>query len=338
MSPRVIFVTGATGFLGGAFVRLATSRGHRVHAILREGTRTTHLDDLPIRWHPGNLLDAASLDRALAAARQDAAGELPWVVHSAAVISYRTRDRELQRRVNVEGTCSLLDAAERHRVGRFLHVSSVVAVGAAPDGRTDLDEDSPFEGHRLRADYVDTKRSAEELALDACDRLDLCVVNPGAVFGPSPRESNTARFLEMIANGKAGPAIPPGSLSLVGVDDVAHGMLLALERGRRGRRYILTESILSVAEVFARAEAELGVRARRLPLPSWLWSAACVGAGLWDRFFPAEIATPQSLRLMGAHFRCSGERARRELGWQPQPFDQVLRATIDGLRSQGRLK
>ena len=104
----------------------------------------------------------------------------------------------LQREVNVEGTRHVLRAARRAGVTRAVHVSSVVAVGFSERGET-LDEDAPWNGAKLGIDYVTTKRAAEELALAVADELDLCIVNPGAIFGPSPRPANTARFLRKIA-------------------------------------------------------------------------------------------------------------------------------------------
>jgi dihydroflavonol-4-reductase len=327
-------VTGATGFVGAALARDLAQRGHAVHALARASSDRSALSGVDVRWHAGDLEDAASVERAVAAVC--AAGERPWIAHSAAVISYRTRDTELQRRVNVEGTRALLDACRRHPVGRVLHISSVVAVGHARPGEL-LDEDAPFNGAELGSDYVDTKRAAEELALRAAAELDLVVVNPGAIFGPNPRGGNTGRFLRELARGAVGPFAPPGSLSVVGVGDVAHGCVLALERGARGRRYLLVESAHTALEAFRVAARLLGVRAPRWTVPPPLWRPVVLAAGAADALRPTEVFTPHAMRLLGVHFRFHAERARAELGWRPRPFEEVLRATIDELHSRGAL-
>ena len=333
MKPPVL-VTGATGFVGAALVRELATLGHPVYALARPSADRTELEGLDLRWQAGDLEDAASIERAVAAVC--AAGERPWIVHSAALISYRTRDARLQRRVNVEGTHAVLDACRRHPIGRLLHVSSVVAVGHAR-ARDVLDEEAPFNGAELGCDYVDTKRAAEELVLAAAGELDVVVVNPGAIFGPNPRGGNSVKFLHKLVRGELGPFAPPGSLSVVGVDDVALGCILALEHGARGRRYLLVESVHSLLELFRLAARLLGVLSPRWTVPPPLWRALVLGTRAADALRPAELFTPQTLRLLGVHFRFHATRAREELGWHPRPFEDVLRETIAYLRQCGEL-
>ncbi|HVS19251.1 MAG TPA: NAD-dependent epimerase/dehydratase family protein [Planctomycetota bacterium] len=325
-----VYMTGATGFVGGELARRLIARGHPVHALARADADRSALADLDVVWHEGDLLDRAALERGLAAA-----GAGAWVAHVAAVISYRTRDAELQQRVNVEGTRRLLDACRRADVARVLHMSSVVAVADSPD-RRELHEDAAFNGARLGVDYVDTKRAAEELVLAARD-LDVVVVNPGAIFGPNARGGNTVRFLGRLARGRIGPLAPPGTLAVVGVGDVAEGTILALERGERGRRYLLVESSHPTLRVFGLAARLLGVRGPRAAAPRPRWELAIGAVRAVDRVRATDLVTPQTLRMLGVHYVLSGERARRELGWTPTAFEDVLRATIEELRVAGRL-
>ena len=329
-----VLVTGGTGFVGSAAARALAARGHEPHVLARANADLSILDGVDVRWHEGDLEDAASVERAVAATC--AAGERPWIVHSGAVISYRTRDADLQRRVNVGGTRAVLQACRRHPVGRVLHVSSVVAVGHARPGET-LDEEAAFNGAHLRCDYVDTKRAAEDLALEAVGELDLVVVNPGAIFGPNPRGGNTVRFLRQLAEGRLGPLAPPGSLAVVGVDDVALGCLAALERGTSGRRYLLVESSHGMGDLFRLAARLMGVRGPRRSVPVPLWRTLVAGASALDALRPTDLLTPQTLRLLGVHFRFDATRARQELGWRPRPFEDVLRETIEFLRARGEL-
>jgi len=331
---RPALVTGGTGFLGAALARRLDALGHPVHVLARPSADRAILAGLDVRWHDGDLEDAASVERAVAAVC--AAGQRPWIVHSGAVISYRTRDAELQQRVNVGGTRAVLDACRRHPVGRVLQVSSVVAVGHARGGET-LDEEAPFNGAELRCDYVDTKRAAEELALAAADDLDLVVVNPGAIFGPNPRGGNTVRFLRKLAEGRLGPLAPPGSLGVVGVDDVAEGCRLALERGARGRRYLLVESNHRMLDLFQLGARLMDVQGPRRSVPTPLWRALVAGLAVADALRPTDLLTPQTLRLLGVHYRFDARRAREELGWTPRPFEDVLRETIAFLRDRGEL-
>jgi len=322
-----VLVTGATGFVGGELVRLLLERGFEVHAFAR--TRPER-SALPIVWHTGDLVDAKAVDAAIGAARPR------WVVHSAALISYATRDKARAQASNVEGTRHVLEACKRHRVARLCFVSSVVAVGPSPDGRK-LDESSPFTGAGLDCDYMHTKRAAEELVLAAANELDVVVVNPGAVFGPAERKSNTVNFLRQLAAGKRPIAAPPGSIALVGVRDTAEGILLALERGRRGERYLLVERSCSTRELFSLMGAALGQSGVRRTIPRWIWPLLVGAARVLDRIRPIELAPPQALVMLGQRLEFDNRKAREELGWKPRPFEEVLRETIAVLRERGVL-
>lgn len=334
MKPCVL-VTGATGFLGAALARNLARRGHEVHALVRATSDRSALGGEGVHWIEGDVRDQAEVGRAVAGVVERSGGIAPWVVHSAAVISYRTRDRDLQRAVNVEGTRNVVGACERHRVGRLLHVSSVVAVGHAERGQT-LTEDAPWNLAPFRSDYADTKRAAEEIALGAARELDVVAVCPGAIFGRGARGPNTVKFLRSLAR-RPPPFAPPGAISVVGVEDVAEGIALALERGARGRRYLLTERALELIDAFDLAAHALGVRGPRRVAPRWLWSAIERGARAVDPFVDLAPATPQALRLLGASFRFDSARARDELGWRPRPFDDVLRETVEWIERTGGL-
>ncbi|MFN0244207.1 MAG: NAD-dependent epimerase/dehydratase family protein [Planctomycetota bacterium] len=333
-----MLLTGATGFVGRETARELVAAGAEVHAFVRAGSERASLANHVRTWHVGDLSDARSIDAAVLALRHRAnALSLPArIVHSAALISYRTRDGELARELNVEGTRRFLAAALRNRIDRFLFVSSVVTVGHSPDGSV-LDESAPFHSAELGVDYVTTKRAAEDLVLAHARELDVVVVNPGAIFGPVDRESNTVRFLQQMARGRGPRLAPPGHLSVVGVADVARGIVAALAVGRRGERYLLVESSSSALELFQRIARELSVPPVRHSVPRAIWSALVMAATAWDRVFPMKLATPQALKMLGVKLRFDARKARRELAFEPEPFDRVLRDTIAHLRATDAL-
>jgi len=329
-----VLLSGASGFLGSALVRELHGRGARIHATFRSGSRIEHLTAFPIQWHLAELEDATALHAAFQSAGEEArsAGRRFDAINSAALISYRRADVERSRRVNVEGTHNVLEAALHSGVQRLCHISSVVACGHATRADRRIDEEHPFNGAGLRSAYVTTKRGAEVLALAMKTPPEVVVCLPGAIFGPSPAGSNTTRLLRRIEKGTLGPFAPPGSLSVVGVGCVARGVCLALERGRPGRRYLLCESNLRHVELFWMAASALGVRGPRRTFHPLLWRLVTGVAGLLDRLVPAQEATPEALRLLGTHFRFDASRARKELGWQPRPFSEVLEETVSWMR------
>jgi dihydroflavonol-4-reductase len=331
-APGVVLLTGGTGFLGSAIARRLAARGDEVHALARPASDRSALDGVPVRWHAGDLAEPASIyaafGRAAARARELRAGLR--VVHCGALISYRSADAQRQQQVNVEGTRHVLAAAREHGCARLLHVSSVVAVGHGGP-RDVLDETIAWNNGALGCDYATTKRRAEELALEAARDLDVVVVNPGAIFGPWERGSNTARFIRKMAAGGGPPVAPPGSLGVLGIDDAAEGCLLALDRGRRGERYVLVESWITSLDLFRRIARLTGGRAAWFALPRPVWPLVLALARVADRVRPMDLTPPQALAMLGVDLRFDARKARTELGWRPRPFDEVLRATVAGL-------
>ena len=328
---KLIFLTGATGFVGSELVATLRAQNYEVHALARPNADRAFKRGAEVHWHTGDLVQPESLSQALAATAQRATtcGAELLAVHNAAVISYRSADRDLQWRVNVEGTRNFFNACRDVGVKRVVHVSSVVAVGTAPNAGEELNEEAEFNGASEHCDYTDTKRAGEQIALSFGQDLEVVVVNPGAIYGPARVLSNTSRFLALLREKPAlGRFAPPGSVSCVGVADVADGIARALECGQSGRRYLLTESNWRWCELYQRAGElnQTGIHTRTVPGPIWRGIAA--SASVIDRLRPRSFATPQALRLLRIHFRFSSQRARTELGWSPRPFDEILRETV----------
>jgi dihydroflavonol-4-reductase len=331
-SPSVVLVTGGTGFLGSAIVRRLAARGDEVHVLARPDSDRSVLDGILVAWHKGDLVNEASIHRAVraAAARGASTGRSVHVVHCGALISYRTADRAAQVEVNVEGTRRVLEAARDARVARVVHVSSVVAVGHGRGTET-LDETMDWNNGPLGVDYAATKRAAEELAVAAARDVDVVVTNPGAIFGAWAGKSNTAKFLRLASVGQGPLIAPPGSLGVLGIDDAADGCVLALERGRRGERYVLVERWMTTADMFRLVAEVTGGRRPLATFPRFAWPLVVPIARVIDRVRPLDMTPPQALAMLGVELRFDARKARAELGWKPAPFEEVLRATVRGL-------
>ncbi|HIF39934.1 MAG TPA: SDR family NAD(P)-dependent oxidoreductase [Planctomycetes bacterium] len=341
-APAQVLVTGACGFLGRAICRELDAQGYQVHALVRPHSDRSALEGVRFSHVFGDLTDPDSLERAAQqVAEASTSTSPPWLVHNAAALGYRRRDAQLQQAVNVEGTANAFLAARKASFTRALYVSSVVAVGYA-EGGASVTEQTGWNAGNFPVEYVQTKREAEEKALAYCSELDVRVVNPGAIFGPGGEKGNTSKLLLALAQGKLGPVVPPGGMSVVGVQDTARGVRLALERGRRGARYILTDEFLCTRDLCERAVARMRSRgiaaeAPRLSVPRFLWPVAIAAVRALERFHEPRLTTSRALRMVGIDWRASSERAREELGWRPTPFDRVLGETLDDLEARGLL-
>jgi dihydroflavonol-4-reductase len=231
----IVYVSGATGFVGGHVARELRDAG------------------VEVRDERVELLDPHAL--------AEAVDGCDAVVHVAALYSFEAPAEQIER-VNVEGTRNLLEAASRAGVRRFLFTSTAGTCGPVP-GRLATEEDEPPEWE-MKVAYKRTKIASERLALDA----GAVVVNPTAPIGdgdatPTP----TGRMVANVAKGRMPAYVGTTGLNLVDVRDVARGHVLALERGEPGERYILGGVNLPLADVFAAIAELAGRRPPRLRVP-----------------------------------------------------------------------
>jgi dihydroflavonol-4-reductase len=261
-----VYVTGASGFVGSHVARELRERGAEV--------REDWID----------LLDHDLLRRAIAGC--DA------VFHVAAVYSYEARDADSMRRVNVEGTRSVVDACAREGVRRLVHTSTCGTCGPVP-GRQATEEDSP-PAWELRVPYRRTKLEAERIVLSA--GIDAVVVNPTTPVGEGNRyPTPTKRMIEGIATGRFRAHLR-GGINVVDVRDVARGHALALEHGRRGHRYIVGGADVTLEELFF-AVADLAGRPRPRSCVPHAAVRAAAAVGLVNRQEVPPRAPPRLVLL-----------------------------------------
>ncbi|MGH3012941.1 MAG: NAD-dependent epimerase/dehydratase family protein [Gaiellaceae bacterium] len=245
-----VYVSGATGFVGGHVARELHERGADV--------RDQRVD----------LLDRPGLERAVAGC--DA------VVHVAALYSFDAPAEEFER-VNVEGTRTLLGAAAQAGVSRVVHCSTAGTCGPVP-GRQATEEDEP-PSWDLEVPYKRTKVAAERLALEAGS----IVVNPTTPVGDGDnRPTPTGRMIANVARGRMPAYVGTTGLNIVDVRDVARGHALALEHGEPGQRYLLGGVDLGLADLFAAIARLAGRRRPRLRVPYAVAEMAAV-AGIANR-------------------------------------------------------
>jgi len=293
-----IYVTGASGFVGGHVARALSARGADV--------RTERVD----------LLDGEGLERVMRGC--DA------VVNVAALYSY-VADPALIERVNVEGTRTLIDAAARAGVRRIVHTSTAGTCGPV-EGRSATEADGP-PAYELRVPYKRTKLRAERLVLEAARRgLDAVVVNPTTPVGDGDRKPTpTGAMIAGVARGKLRGYVAGTGLNVVDVRDVAVGHALALEHGRRGERYLLGGVNLSLRDLFAAIAAIAGLPAPWVRVPYTVARAASL-VGVVNR---------HEVRLARLPMWFEMEKARSDLGYAAGPVEPALaRAVHEALRGE----
>ncbi len=268
MSAQPKLVIGANGFLGSHVTRQLVADGHQVRAMVRPNANTIGIDDLSVTRFVGDIWDNDTLRKAMAGVDDvyycvvDARG---WL-----------RDPAPLFHTNVEGTRNVLEVAKDAGLRKFVFTSSYVTVGRRRGHRAS--EDDVIAGERGLTPYVRSRLEAENIVLQHAKEhglpaVAMCVSTTygGGDWGRTPHGA----IIAGAALGKL-PFVMRGiELEAVGVDDAARAMILAAEHGRVGERYLISEKMISNAEVVRIAAEAAGTRP-----PAKVDSAAgvlCVG-------------------------------------------------------------
>ena len=287
-------ITGATGFVGGRLATALLERGDRVRGLIRDARRAGELRARGIDVVQGDMTDPRALRRAVQG--------VECVVHTAAVVG-DWPDRAETRRVNVDGTRSLLQAAHSAGVRRVVHFSSLAVYGNRHHHGTD--ESAPY---RYGDTYTDAKIDSERAVLEYAERGDLEAVSlrPGFVYGPGDR-TLVPRILDALSAG-AFAFVGDGSkqMNCVYVDDVVQATLLASSSAARsGSVYNITDGSTPALRDFIGFIVEY----LNLPMPT--------------RRVPPAIAVPG----------CYAERIPRPpVAHQARPVDEYLAPAVPTLQ------
>ncbi len=319
---RTALVIGANGFLGSHVTRQLVAAGHQVRIMVRENANTVGIDDLTTARFVGDIWDDDTLREAMTGCEDvyycvvDARG---WLLDPAPL--YRT---------NVEGTRNVLDVAEavhrEHPFRKFVFTSSYACVDRRR-GRTATEADE-ITGERGITDYVRSRVQAERMVLERgrAGRLPAVAMCVSTTYGAGDwGRTPHGAIIAGAAFGKLPFVLSGIDLEAVGVDDAARAMILAAERGRVGERYLISEKMISNAEVVQIAAEAAGLPApsRTISLPV-AYAMAALGT-LKSRLRGSdERLTLNALRLMRAEAPVDHSKAHRELGWEPRPVEESI--------------
>ena len=304
-----VLVTGASGWLGAAVARDLLAAGHEVRTLQRRPSGVEGAEDVL-----GSVTQPDAVERAVQT--------VDAVVHLAAKVSFAGAEADFVA-VNIEGTRTLVRAAKRAGVHRFVFVSSP---SVAHTGEAIMGEDAPpAQPERARGPYARTKAAAELVALGAdAPGLAVVAVRPHIVWGPGDPQL-VARVQQRAAAGRL-PVVGSGAalVDSTYLDDAVSGIRAALDAAERvhGNAYVLTSGEpRPISELFAGFCAAAGVAppSRRVPAGAAKAAGSLVEA-VW-RVRPGADEPPMTRflaeQLSTAHW-FDLRRTMRDLAWRPE--------------------
>jgi dihydroflavonol-4-reductase len=320
MSAKLII--GANGFLGSHVTRQLVGDGHDVRVMVRDGANTIGIDDLEVTRFVGDIWDNDTL--------RDAMAGVDDVYYCVVDTRGWLRDPAPLFRTNVDGTRNVLEVASQKDIAaglrKFVFTSSYVTVGRRR-GHVATEDDIIVD--RGLTPYVRSRVQAEQLVLQYAREQSLPAVAMGVSttygsgdWGRTPHGA----IIAGTAFGKLPFVMDKIELEAVGITDAARAMVLAAEHGRVGERYLVSEKMISNAEVVRIAAEAAGVPAptRSIPLPV-SYALAIAGSAKAKLRGTDEQLSLGSLRLMRAEAAVDHSKATRELGWEPRPVEESIR-------------
>ncbi len=324
-----VFITGATGFVGGHVARAYAAEGARLRVLTRSSSNLAGLAGLDAETVVGDLRAVEGLRAALAGCEA--------LVHVAADYRLWVRDPEEMMAANVGGTRELLRLAREVGVKRVVYTSSVATMGFKADG-TIVDEATPVAEGDMIGVYKRSKYLAELEAIAASRAgQHVIILNPTTPIGAADaKPTPTGRIIVDFLN-KNFPAYVETGLNLVDVGEVARMHVAALERGTPGERYILGGENLTLKQILDRLSTLTGLPSPTVKVPH----AVAMAFAFFDENFTGKLrgkeprATVEAVRMGKKMMFASSAKAERELGFKVVPVYHGMRAAVDWFVAHG---
>lgn len=303
----VVFLTGATGFVGSHVLRELRAAGYAVRALAR--SHDAKLDDAEVVV--GDLYNPGALTRALDGCR--------YLVHCAALYSFAPSARAEMRRINVIGTTGILEAARIAGVERAVVTSS----------------SATLHQHSMNGSaYHRSKVEQERAALAA--RVPSVLILPTAPIGPGDaKPTPTGRMVLDFARGKVNVLPPRGGMNVVAVEDVAKAHVAALERGNTRERYTIGGENLTFDEIWQMLAGATDRPMPRIRIPYGVAWGAAVAEEVLCRFLPErEPRVPlEGVRMSRERMFVEDDGARSTLGiGAPTPAREAITRAVEWYR------
>ncbi len=316
MMDDKVLVMGASGFLGSHVVKALAEQKRNIRIFTRPNSNISAIKHLDFEHVHGDVGDKDSVERAIKGC--------PVVYYCVVNPKAWTKNTKLLRETNIDGLRNAMDASKAAGVKRFIYTSTFMTIGINPSGIAS--ENDEFNWREEAPEYVRVRVEAENLFFEYCKNgLPGIACNVAITYGSYDTEPTLhGSVLALVARCRF-PFYWDAYFSSVGIKDAADAMLLAERHGRIGERYIITEKLLPVKEIFRIAADSAGLKRRPFKLPLSLMYVSCFlyETVAWLRGKDTGFSFV-SLKLSRKTKDFDNSKALNELEWKPRPVEEAI--------------
>eukprot|EP00002_Diphylleia_rotans_P040549 TRINITY_DN963_c0_g3_i1.p1 TRINITY_DN963_c0_g3~~TRINITY_DN963_c0_g3_i1.p1 ORF type:complete len:338 (-),score=60.38 TRINITY_DN963_c0_g3_i1:1841-2854(-) len=330
----LVFVTGATGFLGSHLCHKLDREGCHIRILTRPKSDVSALEGVAYTHLYGDITDRESIDRALRPAEDGS--KVDCVFHVAGLVSYDSSDRQKMEDINVQGTKNVVDACLSAGVRKLVFVSSVVSVGVCMN-RSDepMNEDAKYNLGVYNLGYCETKRKAEDIVFEAgrTGRIDVVAICPSTIYGAGDALKDSRSTQLKVARGRF-PIYTNGGVSIAGIDSTVDAIYQAYARQScKNQRYIISGENITLHELFRMIASEAHVPPPSYRMPDFVVSII----GFFGELFGIRGFGREKSAVACRYWWYKCEKAQRELGYKPVRAIDAIRESVQWMREQGLL-
>jgi nucleoside-diphosphate-sugar epimerase len=324
----MIVITGATGHLGNVLVRKLVNMNKKVRALIIPGEDIVSLEGLEVEKVDGDVCVPDSLRKAFEGAE--------IVYHCAGIISILPGQQKQLYQVNVLGTRNVVNMCLETKVKRLVYTSSIHALSEPAPGIV-IDESREFNPENVLGEYSKSKTLGTLEVIKGIEKgLDAVILCPSGIIGPHDyRVSEMGKLIVDFVKGKV-KAYVDGAYDFVDVRDVAEGLILACEKGKKGECYILSGQQISVRQLLKFLEEISGVKVPSFKILHQVARAAGFFNVLYCNLMKIKpLFTPFSIDVLASNSLVSCQKAQDELGYSPRSIYESIKETVQWFKQKG---
>ena len=314
----MILVTGANGLVGSFLCKELVDKGYKVKALVRKNSDTSLLNEISgkLEIHIGELNDVGSL--------MDAMDGVKCIVHTAAIISFWPKRKDEMFQTNVEGTRNILNVALEYNIDKFIHISSVAAIGRKSSD-TFITETNTWDDSALNTHYAATKHQAELEVYRATEEgLNTILLNPSIILGPALKGTSSARLFEYVE--KKNKFYTEGYMNYVDVRDVVTSIMFFIEnQTKSGDRFIVNAGAIRYKDFFEAIAKVLNSTAPKISAKPWMRNLVWPSYAAKSFFTGKEpLITKETASISSHKFEYQSDKIKNTSNIVFQPIEKTI--------------